>query len=249
MLRVAFVGKGGSGKSSIAGTFARLLGQQDEPVIVLDSDPMPGLAVSLGIEPSDAGLPDEAVVEGGEGGPRFRLRDDLTPFEAVERYARQAPDGVRLVQLGKLHGHAGALVRSQFAFRGIAEGLDDDAHVVGDLPGGTRQPFFGWGSYATTYLVVTEPTAKSILAARRLRNLASGERPVRLLAVASKVTEATDAGAIAERTGLEVVAAIPWDEKLRAAERDGRAPLDAAPGSEAVRAIASLVDRMRRETT
>lgn len=39
-VRVAFVGKGGAGKSSIAGTFARLLAVTGQPVLALDSDPM-----------------------------------------------------------------------------------------------------------------------------------------------------------------------------------------------------------------
>ncbi|MDP8932341.1 MAG: AAA family ATPase, partial [Actinomycetota bacterium] len=42
-MRVAFVGKGGSGKSALAGTLARALARRGESVLVLDSDPMPGL--------------------------------------------------------------------------------------------------------------------------------------------------------------------------------------------------------------
>lgn len=48
-LRLAVVGKGGSGKSTVAGTMARLLGRSGEKVLALDSDPMPGLAISLGL--------------------------------------------------------------------------------------------------------------------------------------------------------------------------------------------------------
>ena len=42
-IRLAFVGKGGAGKSTLAGTFARLLGRAGEPVLALDSDPLPGM--------------------------------------------------------------------------------------------------------------------------------------------------------------------------------------------------------------
>ena len=101
MLRLAFVGKGGTGKSVIAGTLARLLAASGEPVLAIDSDPLPGLAFSIGMERSDAGLPDEAVEERPEGepGPRYRLRPDLSPGEAVERYAAHGPDGVRFAEL------------------------------------------------------------------------------------------------------------------------------------------------------
>lgn len=250
MLRLAFVGKGGSGKSSIAGTFARLLARRGEPVLVVDSDPMPGLAISLGIEPSDEGIPDEAVEEGPEDGPRFQLRDGLTAEEAVERYAFAGPDGVRLLQLGKLHGHAGALVRSQFAFRQVVDRLPEGRwHVVGDLPGGTRQPYFGWGRYADTYLIVVEPMDKSLLAARRLTGLSDawsedGGPAPRVLAVANKVRAATDRARIADRLDVPVVAEVPWDEDLHAAESRGQAPVDSAPASAAVRAVGSLVEQL-----
>jgi len=105
-MRVAFVGKGGAGKSSLAGTFARLLSRTGERVLALDSDPMPGLAFTLGVERSDARLPDDAV-EGyldGQGRHRYRLTDGFTGAEAAEMYGALGPDGVLLMQLGKAKG-------------------------------------------------------------------------------------------------------------------------------------------------
>src|SRR5215213_857141 len=107
LLRVAFVGKGGVGKSAVAGTFARTLARTGAPVLAIDSDPMPGLAFSLGIEVTDVGIPNDAVREREEGeeGPRFRLRDGLTAADAVEQYSVAGPDGVRFLQFAKLRGH------------------------------------------------------------------------------------------------------------------------------------------------
>ncbi len=250
MMRVAFVGKGGSGKSAIAGTFARLLAQRGGNVLAIDSDPLPGLAYSLGIPVTDAPIPDEAVEERAEGeeGPRFRLRAGLTAAEAVRLYAIEAPDGVRFLQFGKLRGHVTAIVRSQFAFRQIVSGLPrDEWNMVGDLPGGTRQPFFGWADFAQTILVVVEPTAKSLLSGRRLAKLAAREHgPDRVVALANKVREPDDVDVVARRTGLDVVGAVPWDERLAEAERQGLAPLDAAPDAVAVVAVRSLLDSLLR---
>ncbi len=67
IVRIAFIGKGGAGKSALAGTFARLLASQGEAVLVIDSDPMPGLALSLGMPVTDEGIPDDATVERAEG--------------------------------------------------------------------------------------------------------------------------------------------------------------------------------------
>lgn len=248
-MRVAFVGKGGSGKSAIAGTFARTMARRGLPVLTIDSDPMPGLAFSLGLEVTDTAIPDDAVVERAEGeeGPRFRLRPDLTSAEAIERYAMVGPDGVRFLQFGKLRSHVSPLIRSQFAFRQIILDLPPNGrwNVVGDLPGGTRQPFAGWGDYAHTFIAVVEPTAKSLLAARRLANLARREdKPVRVVAVANKVRCADDTELVAERSGLRVIGSIPWDEALAEAERQAKAPIDVAPDAPAVNAIRLLVDRL-----
>jgi len=99
-MRVAFVGKGGAGKSAIAGTFARFLARRGLPVLAIDSDPLPGLALSLGLDiDDDVRIPDDAVRERQEGekGPRFRLVDGLGASEAIDRYAVEAPDGVRFL--------------------------------------------------------------------------------------------------------------------------------------------------------
>ncbi len=243
------MGKGGSGKSAIAGTLARALARRGEPVLALDSDPMPGLAFSIGVDLSDAGIPEDAVEENpSENGPRYRLRRGLSAREAVQRYAAVGPDGVRVLQFGKLRSHATTLIRSQFAFRQIVRDLDNgEWNLIGDLPGGTRQPFFGWGSFARTVLVVVEPTAKSLLSARRLAGLSRTEAAPRVVAVANKVRDARDADRIAAGSGLVVIAAVPHDEALAEAERLGRPPIDHAPDSPAVRAVESLSDRLRSE--
>lgn len=244
---MAFVGKGGAGKSAISGTFARLLARQGAAVLAVDSDPLPGLAWSLGLAIDDSPpIPDDAVVERqeGESGPRYRLRPDLDPAEAVDLYSVGAPDGVRFLQFGKVKaGQVQQLFRSQLAFLQIVRELPDDKWtVIGDLPGGTRQAFTGWGSFAQTVFIVVEPTAKSMLSGRRLARMADMDNgPARIVAVASKVRETGDETIIERRTGLEVVASIPWDEAFADAERKGMAPIDDAPNCPAVRAVESLV--------
>jgi CO dehydrogenase maturation factor len=248
LLRVAFVGKGGVGKSAVAGTFARTLARQGAPVLAIDSDPMPGLAFSLGIEVTDVGIPNDAVREREEGeeGPRWRLREGLTATDAVEQYSVPGPDGVRFLQFAKLRGNLRAGMRSQFAFRQILQQLPEDRWaLVGDLPGGMRQPFFGWGDYAQSIFIVVEPTVKSMRAGRRLSRLALTENPPAMIAVvANKVREDGDIARVEEATGLPVIGAVPYDEAFADAEKAGKAPIDMAPDSAAVRAVEALVSQV-----
>jgi CO dehydrogenase maturation factor len=103
-MRVAFVGKGGAGKSSLAGTFARVLTETRDRVLALDSDPMPGLAFSLGVPHVDTGLPDDVVEEDAVDGRRFRLAGGRSGTEVVEQHATRTTDGVYFLQLGKARG-------------------------------------------------------------------------------------------------------------------------------------------------
>ena len=250
-MKIAFVGKGGAGKSAIAGTFCRFLARQGNPVLAVDSDPLPGLALSLGLDiDDDVRIPDEAVRERQEGerGPRFRLVDDLDVVESVGKWSVEAPDGVRFLQFGKVKGQAESgnrLWKSQMAFRQITQRLPEDHwHVVGDLPGGTRQAFTGWGGFCRTVLIVTEPGAAGILSTKRLARMIDLENVEKVYAVVNKARHPEDAEFIAERTGLEVIGMVPWDEAFADAERARMAPIDMAPESEAVRVVDSVVERV-----
>lgn len=250
-MRVAFVGKGGAGKSSLAGTFARVLAATGERVLALDSDPMPGMAFSLGVPQTDAGLPVDAVEEydDGDGRRRYRLRHGLTGTGAVEQYAVRGPDGVHFLQLGKARGPRWNNSPQHFGFQRVLDDLPGEGwSIVGDLPGGTRQPFMTWGRYARTYLVVVEPTPASLLTGRRLARLAASSAAPRVLVVANKVREAQDAQRVADRTGLPLLGAVPFDPELGAADRQGRAVLDTDPDGVTATAVRSLVDALRRET-
>jgi len=249
-MRVAFVGKGGAGKSSIAGVFARVLARNGVRVLALDSDPMPGLAYSLGVPSRDAGIPAEAVeeYEDDEGRRGYRLRPGLDASAAIEQYSTVSPDGVRLLQLGKARGVKGENSHSHHAYQLIVDSLSaDDWSVVGDLPGGTRQAFFGWGRFARTVLVIAEPTPASLLTARRLARLAQHSSAPRVVAVANKTRGDEDAQLVERRTGLQVVGAVPYDEAQRVADRRGLALLDLDSNTPMVSAVASLASSLTAE--
>ena len=246
MLRVAFVGKGGAGKSTIAGTFARLLARRDPAVLALDSDPMPGLPYSLGIAVDDHPIPDDVVVPGPEGGPRWVLRPGLDAQGFVDRYAAHGPDGVLYLQFGNLWGHVVRLQQAQHAWSQVVEQLNSHRwNLVGDLPGGTRQAMAGWAKYAETVCLVVEPTVKSLHTARRLMALSKATwAPKHILLVVNKAADDVDASLVSERLGLPLAAVVPHDLGVARADRSGDAPLDAAPDGPFVSAVDGLVSQV-----
>jgi CO dehydrogenase maturation factor len=109
--------------------------------------------------------------------------------------------------------------------------------VVADLAAGTRQPMFGWASFASHRVVVVEPSAKSILTANRLM-------PVATHAVINKVRCQADLDLVREAISLPILGAIPYDESVAEAERLGIPPIDFAPQSPAIRAAGEIVARL-----
>ncbi len=242
-MRLALVGKGGSGKSVIAGTLARLLARDHRPVLALDIDTLPGLAYSIGLGPiSDAGLPED-LAERREG-QGWVLREPISAETLVDRYALAAPDGIRFLQLGKLPGHVrpGSVV----AFRHVVESFRKDGwSIVGDLAAGTRQGFGGWAGFASLIAIVLEPTQAAAVSARRLSRLAETVPAARLGIIVNKVT-GRETHKPWESLDLPLWAALPFDAEVAEAERLGVAPVDYAPKAAAVAAIAELVPRLER---
>ncbi|REK40765.1 MAG: hypothetical protein DWQ20_01215, partial [Actinobacteria bacterium] len=58
-MKVAFAGKGGSGKTTVSGTTARVLADEGFDVIAIDGDANPNLGTTLGLprESFDSGSP------------------------------------------------------------------------------------------------------------------------------------------------------------------------------------------------
>jgi CO dehydrogenase maturation factor len=251
-MRVAVVGKGGAGKSVIAGTMARLIARQGMPVLALDSDLLPGLSLSLGSGPDPVEPPLLGAAEQDETG-QWGWREGIDATIAAQRFATAAPDGVRLLQRGKVACQGFApIVGSSKAFWEVAHGLVDapafrDWTLIGDLPAGQRQTAEDWAPYAETYLVVVQPGAQSALTARRVARLARLQSPqAAVVFITNRVQGEQDVRHVEELVGERVFASLPADEGVAAAERVGAAPIDHAPDSPSLTAIQRLNRRDRR---
>lgn len=237
-LKVAFLGKGGVGKSLIAGTVCRLLAREGKSVLALDIDTVPGLAFSLGI-PRDSGrLPSglAEVIEDNKG-RRWKIVKGAGAAHLVDTYATRAVDGIWFLELGKLPN--GVEPSVTVAFRNVVERFRRPGWaIVADLAAGTRQPMFGWAEFATVRILVVEPSAKSMLTARRLT-------PVATHVLANKVRTNDELEFVTAGTTLPIIGVIPYDEGVSEVEQRAGAPFDSMPHSPAVEAIAELVTRLR----
>ncbi len=108
-MRIAVAGKGGSGKTTIAATLARLFARRGYRVNALDDDPNPNLAAALGLAADELArlrrVPREEIVEervDAQGHPSIQL---TRPFEEViKEYGVTGPDDVAVLAMTGLLG-------------------------------------------------------------------------------------------------------------------------------------------------
>lgn len=91
-MKVAVVGKGGSGKTTTSAILARTFARSGRTTLALDCDSNPNLGISLGLgeEVTEQLVSVRDAVDAGDE-EHASSADDL-----VERFGVDAPDGVRL---------------------------------------------------------------------------------------------------------------------------------------------------------
>lgn len=246
-MKLAIAGKGGSGKTSVSGTLARLIARDGHSVLAIDGDTNPNLALTLGIPAdriNDLPVLPSGLLERGDDG--FELKKSLA--ELRETHSVEGPDGVTLLVMAHPHEEdagTGCYCGMHATVRELIESATDvDADVtLLDTEASPEHLTRGTAKYADVMLTIVEPYFKSLETGRRMAELGKGLGLKRILLVANKVRDENELEAVrefAEKHGLEIAATVPYDEKLLEAERAEQAPLDFDPNSPAVQAIASI---------
>lgn len=111
-MRVAIAGKGGTGKTTISGTLARVLARRGRNVLAIDADTTPNLAVTLGIPAETARqmteLPRNMMQKQQQEDGTTKTVFTADSEQIISNYSAPGPDGVRLLVMGKVnHGGAG----------------------------------------------------------------------------------------------------------------------------------------------
>lgn len=245
-MRIAFLGKGGNGKSTVAGSVARLLGRTGGNVLALDVDTLPGLSISLGLPSApDSTLPDD-LAERRENEGWVMKNPATRASHLVDLYAQQAADNVKLLQVGKLP--APIPQSRNTTFRHILQTFDEPGwSVVVDLAAGVRQASFGWAFSSTLLAIVMEPTQAAAMTARRLRKLTETRSDLRVGVILNKQQDAYETHAPDFSIGLPIWAKLPYSEEVAQAEREGVALLDLAPESAVIAALEEMITTLQNQ--
>lgn len=251
-MKIAISGKGGSGKTTIAGTLARTLAETGLDVLAIDDDDNPNLALTLGIDRQTRVEPVPGDLLRRVERPDGTVELELTkvPGEIADEHGTEAPGGIQLLKMGEVDAPAQGCFCSAHAtagkILGVREEGDQEITVV-DMVAGVEHLSRGTARDVDVMFVVVEPFYKSLETGLRTRDLAEDLGIPDVRVIANKVHDEGDEEAIesfCERHDLTIEATIPFEKEIRRADQEGKAPFDAAPDSDGVQAIRRLAQRV-----
>ncbi len=262
-MKIAVAGKGGVGKTTVAGTIARLLGRDGLKILAVDADPSYTLWSALGI-PADVAkqivplTENETLVEERlqiEGAGSYKGFFKLNPRvdDLAEKFAISGPDNVSLLVAGTVEiGGSGCMCPSATLLKALMRHLilgTDEAFVM-DMDAGIENLGRGTTKGMDALVVVAEPGRRSLDILGKIRTLAKDIDVGRVFAIGNKVVTSEDEEMIREwvkKEGIPLLGIIPLDEKVKQADRIGVAPLDLDANSPAMLAISDIKQKLIEE--
>jgi CO dehydrogenase maturation factor len=238
-LKLAITGKGGVGKSTLAGTLARLMAAEGRRVLAIDADPDANLASALGlpeelrrtvhtISEERQLIEERTGAKAREFGQVFRLNPDVRGI--AEQYGTHF-GGTDLLVLGAAQkAGSGCACPESVLLKSLVRHLilQRDEVVILDMEAGIEHLGRGTAMGVDLILAVVEPGRRSIDTAHRIRSMAASLGIRRFAVVLNKSTACeADLGWLGEEFADEdVLGAIPFDARIADADRQGRSLVD-----------------------
>lgn len=255
-MKIAVAGKGGAGKTVVAGVLASFFAEKGFKVLAIDADPSPNLALTLGIPldkankivpiSENAGLIEQKTSTGMGG--VYRLT--FTVKDIVEDFSVKSPYHVNLLVMGTIRSAgAGCMCPANAVIRALLRHLlvERDEVVVIDMEAGVEHMGRGTAKYVDILLTVTDPSLKSRETARKIHRLAAEAGVPKVFVVGNKVANKGEAELIerfAADNNLLLVGVIPYDEQILKADVQGETLLEYARDSNGVAMIRKMGEKL-----
>lgn len=265
-MKIAFVGKGGAGKTTLAALFSRRLAAQARPVLAIDADINQNLAVALGANGQQAALLPTLGEHLGDIKEYLRGDNPRIVSAAVMVKTTPAGRGSRLLQVGADNPIWERCMREIGGVRlavtgGFAEAdlgvacyhakvgavelilnhlLDGPGeYVVVDMTAGADAFASGLFTRFDRTFVVCEPTVRGVGVYQQYVNYAR-DHEVAVSVVGNKVADQADEAFLREQVGADLLACMGVSRQVRAAEQGQLRPI-----GELEPANAAVLDAMR----
>lgn len=275
-MKMAFVGKGGAGKTTLAALVSRHLAAQGHTVLAIDADINQNLAAALGEDPDHASLTPSlgehlddikeylrgtnprivsaaAMVKTtppGRGSRLLRVAEDNPIWH---RCLRTTAEGVRLVSTGGF-AESDLGVACYHSKVGAVELIlnhlvdADEEYVVVDMTAGADAFASGLFTRFDRTFVVCEPTVRSVGVYRQYLEYAA-DFEVAVSVIGNKVADEADEAFLREAVGADLLTCLGVSRYVRAAEQGRVGPIDGleSAGRAVLDAVRGAVDGTRRD--
>jgi CO dehydrogenase maturation factor len=232
-MKLAIVGKGGVGKTTLAASLARRLAVTGQSVIAVDADPDGNLAAALGVAGDTVPRPIAQMrdlILGRTGakdegaGLIFKLNPDVD--DLPERFSVNV-HGVRLLVLGTVElGGKGCMCPEGAVLKALMQHLllRLPSHVILDMEAGLEHMGRASARGVDALITVVEPGMRSVQTALRVQQLAKDIGIERTCIVANKIRSPHEIEVLSEAlAGRTILGHLPYCSQLAEADLNGRA--------------------------
>lgn len=175
-MKIAFVGKGGVGKTVIASLFARWLARKGEKILIVDVDSNPTLAFTLGISDADRIVPlvenEDLVKERTDMGMGL-IKLNPTVKDLADKYGVEGPEGIKVLVAGHIESASGCMCGAHSLVKSLLRHLTlKNEYVLFDMQAGLESFGRGTVQYMNGLVIVSEVTSRSFITVERIIALA-----------------------------------------------------------------------------
>lgn len=254
-MKIAVSGKGGVGKTLIAGGLAYSFTSRGLKTIAIDADPSPNLALTLGLPLEEAReiMPisenKELIESKASTGYSGVYRLSFTVDDIVRDFSVITPFGVNLIVMGTVRSMgSGCTCPANAVVRALLRHLvvERNEVVVLDMEAGVEHLGRGTAQHVDTLLVVADANMKSLETAKHIHDLARNAGIKQVFVVGNKIGSEIQIETVrefAEKNGLTILDFVPFDQNIVDAEMRGETPLKYKE-STAVHAIERLSEKL-----
>ncbi|MCK9580741.1 MAG: AAA family ATPase [Methanoregula sp.] len=225
-MKIAVCGKGGVGKTFIAGSLAEYFSRHGQSVIAIDADSSPNLALSLGLTVGEASR--IVPVAENEDLIRLKTRTDysgvfrltFTIDDIIEKYAVKTPAGPGLLIMGTVKAMgSGCTCPAHSVIKALMRHLvvDRDEIVILDMEAGIEHLGRGTAEHVDTLIVVSDANRKSRETASSIIRLARESAILDICLVGNRVANPREVEILrscAEENQVLLAAYIPYDSDV-----------------------------------